>query len=44
MKLDIIDVNTAREIRADHAAITMAIAKNDSPQEIAAMQFALLFL
>jgi len=44
MVLDIIPSDQSREYRAEYAAITQAIAIDDSPIEMAAMQFALLLL
>jgi len=44
MVLDIIPANQAREARAEHAAITMVIARDDSPTEWAAMLWALASL
>jgi len=41
MTFDLIPCENAREIRAEHAAITMIIARDDSPAQIAAAQFAI---
>lgn len=41
MVLDIIPAENARECRAEHAALTMAMARDDSPTAWAAMLWAL---
>lgn len=41
MSLDLIPAENAREIRAEYAALTQVIAKDDSPQEWAIMLWAL---
>lgn len=43
MTIDLIPAHDTREVRADHAAITMIIALDDSPTQMAAAQFAMPF-
>lgn len=44
MGIDLIPAENAREIRAEYAAITQVIAKDDSPTEWAIMLWALVLL
>lgn len=44
MCIDLIQPEKSREVRSEHAAITMVIARDDSPIEWAAMLWALATL